>query len=279
MRLAGRALRARGALSAGARTARGGPAPIRFLSRFRTSDRLGTRRYARGDPPGQLVWRDLLLRDEAVVRTYRAVAELRVRVALDPRPSLLGHDQTGPFAVKLALCLALTGLGGRHPTGLSFFGLLPPTGEASHPKNLGGFVEALARLGPTAAPRGFDPVAGLAAACAGARANINLFAIIHIGYAAAALDRLLRLLREQVEQATIFVVAAAEDFFLPDRRVADPETGRVVAAPADPAAHLADYFDRAVALGRQLGVRVEPLVVRDHAADMETVLGALESGT
>jgi hypothetical protein len=278
-RLAARALRARALLRGGARTTRGGPMPIRFLSRFRTSDRLGIRPYQRGDPMSQLVWRDLLLRDEVNVRSYRTVSELYVRVALDPRPILLRQKQAGPFAVQLALCLALRGIGGRHRTRLSYFGLAPPSSEASHPRHLYAFVDSLLRLEPTPAPPGFDPAAGLATAWAGQRANVNLFAVLHVGYPAEQLERLLRLLREQVEQATVFLVVEAEDFLPSGAFVADPETGQVVAAPANPVRTLTAYLEAAIALGRRLGVRVEPLLIEDHAADIETVLPMLSGST
>ena len=95
---------------------------LRLQSRFRTSERTGTRRWRDGDSPGTIVWKELLLRDRVTVRTYRALAELNVCIICDGSRMLLADRQTGPLALKLAFGLAVAALAAKHATTVAVLG-------------------------------------------------------------------------------------------------------------------------------------------------------------
>jgi hypothetical protein len=211
-----------------------------------------------------VVWRDLLVRDALTVRTFRGQAEQRVRVALDPRPVLLGREPLGRFAAGLGFALAVAAVAAGHPTRLEFFGAAAPTPEVRT-------VAQLDRLaGPLADLTAVDgPLAHAAAAAAG---RGRLFALLPAGLAGDELHRLLRTVRGGSPPATLFPLAADEDFFPHTADATDPATGRPVRLPADLADRLAAHLGAVGAAGRRLGVRVEPLLVRDADADLDRLL-------
>src|SRR5207253_2993302 len=105
----------------------------------------------------------------------------------------------------------------------------------------------------------------------------NLYMVLHAGYVPAILEPMLRLARARSVRAVVFPVIAAEEFEEGPGLLADPDTGALAEAPPDRVARLNDHLRDCVELGRHWGVPVEPLVVADHRADIETLLPLLAS--
>ena len=114
----------------------------------------------------------------------------------------------------------------------------------------------------------------LAQALAGRRSNANVFAVLHAGYPLAEFDVALRMLRRQAAQTVVFQPVAAAHFDAPTEAT-DPDSGRRVGLPRDSIRSLVDHLNAGRELGRRLGVVVEPLVIEDHVADLETLLPLL----
>ncbi len=275
--LTGRAREVASRLRAWARTPLNRDVLVKLRSQYRTHDRLGTAPFQPGDSVRLLILRDLVTRGQFNVRTFHAVAELTVLVVVDCSRSLLGGPQTGPFALKLAALFAMAGVDRKQPSSLAFLDggrRYAPTPAVTRSSQLGALFRALATLepGPTPAeemPRLLEESLGRP------RANTNLFLIVHAGVPLPTFGRMLETLRGAVRQAMVLPVVAADEFEDGGEGVIDPESGRPVAAPADRVARLIAYMDALTERGRYVGVPVEPLVVGDHRADLETLLPML----
>jgi hypothetical protein len=277
LELASRAAAARVRLRAAARTAVSRDVLIRLRSAYRTHDRMGTQPWQPGDSVRLLILRDLLTRGQYNVRTFHAVAEIRVRVVLDCSRSLLDHPQTGPFAVKFALALAGAGAWRKQATSLTF---LDPTGRLSTTRPITRFAQLGALVGPLCSVSPVSMRPGEAAALleqhlGTPQANVNLFLLMHAGYPLADLDFVLRTLRRHAVQALVLPIVAAEELEDVPGPIHDPETGARVQAPADRIVRLADHLDAMRRAGDRAGVGVEPLVVADHRADLDALLPLL----
>jgi hypothetical protein len=257
-----------------------GPVRVRVRSLFRTHDRLGGSPWQPGDSPRLLVLRDWINRDQLITRTYIAQSEVYLRVIIDGSESLLGHAQTGPFAVKLGCALAAAAIWERQPTGVSFLRGIPPAMSASRPRDLGGLVDQLSRLEPQAVERAnaLDAVERLERDFGRPRANTNCFLLTHAGHPLKLLERILRAVAARAGHAVAFLIVAEEELYGAGQ-IADPESGAWVDTPADRASRVAEALDHAIALGRWVGVPVQPLIVRNHAEDIETLMPLLASVT
>jgi hypothetical protein len=245
---------------------------IRLRSLFRTHDRLGSRPYQPGDSTRLLILRDLLNRSQLNVRTYYAVSEVFVQVVLDPSRALLNDAQAGPFAVKLAFSLAMAGLWARQSAEVSFLGQQPATPTARRPQHMGGLISALAQVQPVPlAVADYRPL--LERELGRPRTNTNLFLVTHVGHPFDRFEQLVRIIQARVRRAVVLPVVSAAEFG--SGPVIDPETGDMVALPADHAEKLARHLTDVVELGRRSGVPIEPLLVVNHRQDIETLLPLL----
>lgn len=216
------------------------------------------------------------MRGRAVVRTYREFAEVRVLVVLDGSRSLLDNPRTARFAVQFAASLLGLAVASRAPVRLAILGadrvvVTPPIRQASE---LGIALEQLASVEPEASlpSRLADQ---LAQAIGHPRNNVNAFVLLAPGSDPDTFESILRLLAGQVEAATVFPIADEDDLLAEETRVTDPETGRSVELSEPSGQALERSFRASVTFGRSLGVRVEPMVVRDPDVNVLTVIETL----
>jgi hypothetical protein len=245
-------------------------------ARGRTYDRLGSRPFLPGDSARLLVVRDLLTRGQLTVRTYQALAEIHVLTVLDCGLGLLGHAETGPFAALLAFGLVGAGAWRKQPSALAFLdaGGRPPTPVVTRFAQLGALVPSVIALRPEALPAE-QVVARLHRILWRPPTNTNLFLVLRAGLSLPILEDVLRLAEARTHRVVAFPVLAADELDPVSGPLVEPDTGAALDVAADHTDRLVAYLDAMVALGRRLGVVVEPLLVRDYRADLEALLPLL----
>jgi hypothetical protein len=103
-------------------------------------------------------------------------------------------------------------------------------------------------------------------------ANTNEFMIVPAIVCPDGLAGIIDRARQRASAVTVLVPVTANDFAPGGPEWSDPETGRPVLAPADPATELSNYLGKLIRVGRSRGVVVEPLVVTDPERDLNELL-------